>query len=416
MRWLFRITLGLIFVGLLLAALMPYLPTLRMELSAFVGAWEEARGDETGEVTPLPEAPAPVVDNAETQRRNVALPIDMIAEPSDEDPLIIEARRRAAEDPEAAMNWLQNQPGGPLRLRGMLEVVALWATEDSEGALLWLESNAQGVARLETLNSGIELWAEQDPLAAATWIDGMANDGSKVTAIRALASSWASSSPQDAVAWINQLPDGALRNEAAAALVDSWSIINPQDAAIWAYSEAEFNGNQALFLDSIAKYAEQSPEEAEAFLRDIPRLDRPTKTIEAYVRARAKASPAEMMVWQSQLSTEDPLNHSDNARFIMQEWSRTDSVAASTWLSNQASGAQRDAAILGFSDSMLEFEPEAATAWANYISEPEARITQLTESVRTWARTKPQEALDWVSSADLTPELRSALAAEIGAD
>ena len=89
------------------------------------------------------------------------------------------------------MQWLQSEFTGPERLRGMLEVVAVWAADDSENALLWLESNAQGLARLETLNSGIELWSQQDPTAAATWVEGMANDGSKVTAATVLAATWA---------------------------------------------------------------------------------------------------------------------------------------------------------------------------------------------------------------------------------
>ena len=47
------------------------------------------------------------------------------------DPLIVEARRRAEEDPEAAMLWLQSQNPGADRLRAMLEVVAMWAADDS---------------------------------------------------------------------------------------------------------------------------------------------------------------------------------------------------------------------------------------------------------------------------------------------
>ena len=42
------------------------------------------------------------------------------------------------------MRWLQEQHSGSERLRGMLVVVALWASEDSESALLWLESHAEG--------------------------------------------------------------------------------------------------------------------------------------------------------------------------------------------------------------------------------------------------------------------------------
>ena len=102
--------------------------------------------------------PEPKTDEAAIDRgRNLITPsplnLEIISTDPTEDSFILEARRRGREDPTAAMDWLQSQHSGSERLRGMLEVVALWAAEDSESALLWLESNAHGLARLDTLNS-----------------------------------------------------------------------------------------------------------------------------------------------------------------------------------------------------------------------------------------------------------------------
>ncbi|MGJ8638337.1 MAG: hypothetical protein ACSHYA_03000 [Opitutaceae bacterium] len=413
MRWLLRIALCCIFLGLLALAILPYLPTLQREGSALISTWKQVRsGEPIAPTKVLEEIPA-VKSN---QRRSVVVPTDLIEKPELDDPLLEEARRRAEQNPESAMAWLQSQPNGPLRLRGMLEVVAHWVAEDSENALLWLESNAQGIARLETLKSGVELWAQQDPQAAASWIDGMANDGSKITAAKALASNWVQNDPDGAVAWLSELPSGSLRNEVTEALVESWSVSDPELATIWALGEAEFEGNSYLLHQSIQNYAQISPDGAEAFLRELTEAYDASEAIETYLRARSETDPAQTMDWQSQLSADDPLNQTENARIIMQEWSRTDSVAASSWLSNQSADSERDAAILGFGDTMLAYEPEAATAWANYISDPETRATQLFESVQTWAKHQPHEALEWVKTAELDPDLRTALASEIGAD
>ena len=100
----------------------------------------------------------------------------------------------------------------------------------------------------------------------------------------------------------------------------------------------------------------------------------------------------------------------------MQEWSRSDSVAASIWLDEAAPGAQRDAAIIGFTTTMLQFDPEAAVAWSNTISAPEQRLTQLNRAIQSWAYRQPNQALDWLQQAALEPDLRRVLANQISAE
>ncbi len=419
MRRLFRIFSILAFLGLAALAAWPYLPTLRQDVADFYAAWQSiraARNDaDTPGNRPLEEPANPA------RRRPILVPSttepELAAEaPAPQDPFLAEARRRAREDPEAAMDWIQNQAAGAERLRGMLEVVALWAADDSENALLWLESNAQGLARLDTLNSGMELWAKQDPVAAADWIDGMANDGSKVAAVKALAANWATSNPAEASRWVSQLPAGALRDEAGHALIESWAATDPEAASIWALSQAEFNGNSKLLNLSIEKYVDTDPDGAETFLRGLTEAYDAPEAIETYIRARAKNNPQDAMNLLAALEPDDPINLTENPRIIMEEWSRTDSVAASAWLSEATPGPQRDTAIIGFTNTMLDFEPEAATAWANSISNPETRLEYLNKSISTWSRTDPTAALDWVKSADLAPALRQSLATEIGAE
>ncbi|HBM85423.1 MAG TPA: hypothetical protein DD423_01295 [Opitutae bacterium] len=419
MRWLFRSLLILAFLGLATLAVLPYAETIRREWHHLRQVWQLVRSDLPMQATE-PDKAAPEPD----RNRSVLKPADAPAQTpatastdnADSDPFLDEARRRAQDDPAGAMQWLQSEFTGPERLRGMLEVVALWAADDSENALLWLESNAQGLARLETLNSGIELWSQQDPTAAATWVEGMANDGSKVTAATVLAATWAHQNADQAANWVNQLPLGSVRDQAAAALIESWGSSDPEAAAIWSLSESEFNGSIDLLDLSIRHYTQSAPEDAAHFLRSVHTAYKAPAAIEAYVRTRAQGDPIEAMDWQSSLSADDPINQPGNAGVIMQEWSRTDSVAASTWLSEKEAGPQRDAAIIGFTSTMLDFEPEAAAAWSNTIANPDTRVQQLNRSIQSWARTQPVEALKWVKTAELEPALRNTLASEIGAD
>jgi hypothetical protein len=358
-------------------------------------------------------------DAAQKQRRPLLVPLTALEHASattPEDAFLAEARLRAKTDPEAAMLWLQNQHSGAERLRGMLEVVALWATDDSESALLWLESNAQGLARLESLNTGVELWATSNPDAAAEWIEGMANDGSKMIAAKSLVTQWAETAPTDAAKWISGLPEGPIRTEATQALTKSWVQQDAQAASVWAFSEAEFNGNYDLLKETIREFTKQSPQDAEAFVRDMAEAKYAQLALSAHVIGRAQTDPIATAEWLSHLSADDPIYSPEYASDLMQVWTESDSIAASEWLSQQAPGEQRDAAVYGFSETIQAYEPAAAATWANTINDANNRVTRLTNCITTWARTKPHEALEWVKTAELEPAIRTHLANQIGAD
>ena len=304
MRWIFRSLLTLAFIGLATLAVLPHTDTIRNEWQHLRETWEIVRSGEASQVseTIQPSATPRTSDRGRTVLKPALADRAFIAKSAaDNDPFLTEARRRAQDDPESAMAWLQVQSLSQDSVRGMLEIVAVWAAEDSESALLWLESNAQGLARHTTIQSGMELWAQQDPTAAATWIDGMANDGSKVTAAKALAANWAGQNPDEASQWVELLPVGGLRNDAASALVESWSASAPEAAAIWALTEAEYHGNTDLLNLSIQHYTQANPAEAEQFLRSINEAYEAPAAIETYVRTRAQTNPMDAMEWQIQV-------------------------------------------------------------------------------------------------------------------
>ena len=112
----------------------------------------------------------------------------------------------------------------------------------------------------------------------------------------------------------------------------------------------------------------------------------------------------------------DPIYSDEYTHELMQIWAESDSIAASEWLSTQNPGQQRDAAISGFSESILRYEPEVAAVWASTISDADRRMKQLGHNVGIWAGTQPAEALDWVQTAELEPAVRTHLANLISGD
>jgi hypothetical protein len=419
MCWLYRVFFLLSIIGLAILAALPYLPKIEGEVAHFYDTWKSIR-EGRGIVDTLEDPEPKIVEASIDRGRNLITPnplnLETVSAEPAKDSFIFEARRRGKEDPTAAMDWLQSQHSGSERLRGMLEVVALWAAEDSESALLWLESNAQGLARLETLNNGVELWAERNPTEASQWIDGMANDGSKAIAAKALVAKWAESEPSVAAEWVAGLPNGPVQEKAKEALVKSWVMQDAKAASVWALAEAEFNGDHDLLGEAIREFSKQSPEEAESFVRDLAEANYSEIAVTSLVMGRAEEDPAVTAEWLIKMAPTDPIYSDEYTNELMQIWAETDSIAASEWLSAQNPGQQRDAAISGFSQSILSYEPEAAVVWASTISDPDRRMKQLSYNVEIWAGTQAAEALDWVQTAELEPAMRTHLANLISSD
>ena len=426
MRCFIRFSLLAAFSGVAALAIWPFLPKIHKEALNFYKAWEVVK--EATESTTMSANQEEEVQtdggsdslSGKQARRKLAEPKVINQSPSlviSTDPLIVEARRRAEVDPEAAMLWLQSQNPGADRLRGMLEVVAMWAADDSESTLLWLESNAQGIARLETLQSGINLWAETAPEAAADWIDGMASDGSKLAASNSLASKWVESDPQAAAKWVSGLPSGPIRHEATRALTSTWLKQDPQSACIWAFQEAEFYGDYDLLNDTIRTYSKQSPEDAEAIVREMVIADHSSGAgVDAHIRGRAEQNPTATAQWLANLPPSDPLYSEENNSRLMQVWAQSDSIAASEWLSQMSAGPLKDAAIDGFSKSIERFKPEVAAIWANSMKDPIRRIERLEAILRNLADNQPSEALEWLEGAEIEPGLREQLIRKITRD
>jgi hypothetical protein len=419
MPYLYRVFFLFALIGFAILAALPYLPKIEREVAYFYDTWKsirEGRGLEVINEDPEPKA----VEAPVTRGRSLVTPnlthLETLRALPPKDSFIFEVRRRAKEDPTAAMDWLQSQHSGSERLRGMLEVVALWAAEDSESALLWLESNAQGLARLETLNNGIELWAERNPTEASQWIDGMANDGSKAVAAKALAVTWAQAEPTVAAEWVAGLPAGPIQEQAKEALAKSWVMQDAKAASIWALTEAEFNGDYDLLDETIREFSKQSPEEAESFVRDLAEANYSEIAVASHVMGRAEEDPAATAEWLARMAPTDPIYSAEYANGLMQIWAESDSIAASEWLSTQNPGQLRDAAISGFSESILRYEPEAAAVWANTMSDTDRRMEQLTHNIEIWARSQPTEALEWIQAAELEPAVRTHLANLISVD
>lgn len=410
MRWLFRTLWLLLVLGLFALAALPYIQTLRELAQDFAQAWTLVRSEAPAEET----TPAPQAEPEAKARPQLTLPAEETPEAgSPKDPFLAEASERAAADPKAAMQWLLDEAPPEDRLRGMLAVVAVWAASDSPAALLWLEENAAGIARGETLHQGITLWSQQDPQAAADWIEGMANDPGKTTAIDALLRNWATTRPQAAADWVDRMPIGPIRRQAANTLVDALLQNDPARAAQWAFSEAVEQDHPELLEHGIAQWTQTDPAAAETYLRQIDAGTTVPDAVQSYLQTLTQQDPQKAADWLQTLNPQDPLYQNNLNSTLLQEWSRSDSIAASAWLGQADPGPARDAAIVGFATTMIDYEPAAVAEWTSAIDDPQTRNNWLTHTLQIWSRSEPSEAREWLLRTELDPTLREQLNREI---
>ncbi|HAQ58059.1 MAG TPA: hypothetical protein DCR32_03445, partial [Opitutae bacterium] len=130
MRWISRTLLTFAFIGLATLAVLPHTDTIRNEWHHLRETWEIVRSR-------APSQPTAAVESSNTPGKSdrgrtvlkptPADPTFIAKSAADNDPFLAEARRRAKDDPESAMAWLQVQSLSQDSVRGMLEIVAVWA-------------------------------------------------------------------------------------------------------------------------------------------------------------------------------------------------------------------------------------------------------------------------------------------------
>jgi hypothetical protein len=237
----------------------------------------------------------------------------------------------------------------------------------------------------------------------------MADDGSKTTAATALAANWGMSDPSSAAQWIFNMPLGPTRKNASKALLNSWISTNPVEAAEWAALESQQSGNGDALEHCIQEITKKDLGTAENLLRQYQSSYPETLLLEKYIQSRANIDPNQTSQWLDNLPEDDPLKTTMAAKVLLQEWTRSDSVAASAWLNEQPPGTRRDAAIEGFVESIQTYDSNAAATWSNAISDPTQRIRSLALSIEYWSQSDPQAAANWVEETSLSSELRNDL-------
>ena len=137
----------------------------------------------------------------------------------------------AANDPKAAIAYIETLPEGLVKQFAQAMAATTWAYNDPAAAAAWVSSlpaEAQGEAAAEV----ITMWARQDPQAASNWIqtlEGAARD----SAISVYSQNLARRDPATALEWAQSIESPNTRTVTVELLLRQWLQRDPTRARDW---------------------------------------------------------------------------------------------------------------------------------------------------------------------------------------
>ncbi len=221
------------------------------------------------------------------------------------------AKLWAAQDPAAALAWLQEHPqkepadaAQPLGERNdaRLEVFDVWLRREEAAARAWAAALPRGELR-EAMDARFithlterhraseaaaifaqsgsdakpslarrvtEELARDHPLAAAQWAVDLPAGRAQSLAIAAAVKSWAQRDPQAAAEWVGQFPLGEARDQAAAAYAQTSAIVNPTTAAEWVLEVADPWKRTMAAQTVFWHWSLRDPEAAHVWFKTVP--------------------------------------------------------------------------------------------------------------------------------------------------
>lgn len=304
---------------------------------------------------PEPPPPPPDLEEMLRQADTIAAATARAESATRMDDTLAEARRRAEEDPKAAMAWALQQ--GDMVRSALSTVLDVWARTDPAAAfeaLRWMKDERDPNLHLYGLSLLVEHWTAADPAAAWKGVGTLPLSPGAALLKSQVARLWAAQDPAAAAAQLKALTSGGRSR-------DDQALLQPIFAAVAGQLAAQ-NGPKAA--EWALGFAEGSPE-----------------------RTSAVAG-------------------------VVSGWYAKDAKAVSDWLNRMEDGAVHDAGAAALVELCVQSAPEVALEWAQAMSD-EARRSVLTLQVAArWLAADPEKAEAWLGKTTvLSPEQRETILA-----
>jgi hypothetical protein len=314
-------------------------------------------------------------------------------------------RRWGGEDPDAAFAYVEGlglkRGGGDAAV-----VLSAIAAEDPQRAIEWLQNPDNKLAHVPWMGhifagTITKEWMRSDPDAALAWA-ATVPDNQRTGAYTGVLETLAASDPERAGALVTELEAGKARTDVIGRIAKAWSDQSPRGALDWALGLDGGDRDKAVG-EALGGWARSDPAEAAAYLDAMPSGESDPGFAVQVATNWAQQAPAEAADWLQ--SQPDSARKPAAMGQVMWSWTVSDPQAASTWLVEQPPAEVRDSAIGSLAKATFDTDPEGAVSWAATISNAGQRSATLDRGVRTWLEREPEAARRWIDATDtLTAE------------
>ena len=177
--------------------------------------------------------------------------------------ILVERTWQMGED--AAINFADNLPEGPIQNYAFGEIAKKIAKDDLGRAVQWVEKMDESDVKVRVSEDVAEKWAKQSPVEAAEWVSNMPEGEARSESMEEVVTQWARKDPTATAEWLNQFPSGELMDEPIQRFVREVARKDPDTALTWAQSITDEERRKKVEADVLnIKVMQAQREQAEA--------------------------------------------------------------------------------------------------------------------------------------------------------
>ncbi len=302
----------------------------------------------------------------------------------------------AADDPQDARVWTEQNLSGPLREQALTDLMVGWTRRNPDLASKWvIESRSATQPLLSAVGT---TWAEQEPKEAAEWAMDIPYASSRRAAAVAVAVEWARQDPQEAAEffsevasasepegldlatviadvwgtsdpastaeWVATLPDGAIRDQAAGTLATVWATRDIEAAVQWAATIGDDSMRGQVIAHLGTTWGALEPDRAIEWLAELP-LEEAQAGLKGAFNSWGAVDRGGMQDW---VENAEPSDVVDQARRSLADVVSQDDILSAIDLSMGISDTTaRNDAVARYYRHWRKIDDASAQEWINEV-------------------------------------------------
>jgi hypothetical protein len=167
---------------------------------------------------------------------------------------------------EAASQWSEALPDGPLKGTAMSRIADVYARKDPAGAALWAQKFASENYAARTIERVGGTWAQSDPVAAVGWLEGLPAGNGQMAGLRNAFGDWEDRDPAAAGEYLVAMPQSPKRDSAISGFAMGYAWQNPKLAITWAQDIQDPALRQTSLTRAGQAYFRRDPDAARVWL------------------------------------------------------------------------------------------------------------------------------------------------------